>query len=148
MERRLASRPQRVLLVDDSADLRALWKLWLMFWGFGVEEARNGAEAVEKARTHLPDLVLMDLAMPVLDGRAAMQLLASDPGTAHVPVLGMSAQVVINDGPATDGFRLKPRGARSAPRLDSDGLAPPVRWHGRFMKEMTVMAISVCQTRN
>lgn len=72
MERRLASRPQRVLLVDDSADLRALWKLWLMFWGFGVEEARNGAEAVEKARTHLPDLVLMDLAMPVLDGRAAI----------------------------------------------------------------------------
>lgn len=108
MERRLASRPQRVLLVDDSANLRHLWKLWLTFWGFAVDEARNGAEAVDKARTHLPDLILMDLVMPVLDGRAAMQLLASDPATAHVPVLGMSAQVAVYDGPETDGFLPKP----------------------------------------
>jgi CheY-like chemotaxis protein len=108
MERRTARRPQRVLLVDDSADLRALWKLWLTFWGFAVEEARNGAEAVEKVRTYPPDLVLMDLAMPVLDGRTAMQVLASDPATAHVPVLGMSAQIPIYDRPEMDGFLPKP----------------------------------------
>jgi two-component system cell cycle response regulator DivK len=92
MERRSAFRPQRVLVVDDTADLRELWKHWLTSWGFAVEEARNGAEAVQKARSCPPDLILMDLAMPVLDGREAMELLASDPATARVPVLAMSAQ--------------------------------------------------------
>jgi CheY-like chemotaxis protein len=52
--------------------------------------------------------VLMDLAMPVLDGRTAMQVLASDPATAHVPVLGMSAQIPIYDRPEMDGFLPKP----------------------------------------
>jgi hypothetical protein len=86
MDRRQVSRPQRVLLVDDLADLREMWRLWLTCWGFAVEEARNGAEAVEKARARPPDLILMDLALPVLDGRAALQLLASDPVTAPIPV--------------------------------------------------------------
>ena len=92
MERRAAFRPQRVLIVDDTADLREVWKLWLTNWGFAVEEARNGAEAVQKARTRPPDLILMDLAMPVLDGREAMRLLAEDRATAHVPVLAMTAE--------------------------------------------------------
>ena len=91
MERRTAFRPQRVLIVDDTAEQRELWKLWLTDWGFAVEEARDGAEAVEKARIRPPDLILMDLAMPVLDGSAAMQLLASNRATAHVPVLAMTA---------------------------------------------------------
>jgi CheY-like chemotaxis protein len=92
MERRSAFRPQRVLIVDDTADLREVWRLWLTGWGFAVEEARNGAEAVQKARTRPPDLILMDLAMPVLDGREAIRLLASDRATAHVPVLAMTAE--------------------------------------------------------
>ena len=92
MERRRAFRPQRVLLVDDSRDIRELWRAWLMSWGFAVEEAQNGAEAVKKAHSHPPDLILLDLAMPVLDGRETMRLLATDPTTARVPVLAMSAQ--------------------------------------------------------
>jgi CheY-like chemotaxis protein len=110
MERRRVARPQRVLLVDDSAELRELWRLWLTCWGFAVEEARNGAEAVEKARARPPDLILMDLAMPVLDGRAAMQLLASDPATARIPVLAMSAQTTAlpEEGAGTDAFLPKP----------------------------------------
>ena len=54
--------------------------------GFLVEEARHAAEAVEKARIRLPDLIVMDLAVPVLRGRQAMHLLASDPATAAVPI--------------------------------------------------------------
>ena len=50
MERQSAFRPQRVLVVDDTADLRELWKIWLTGWGFAVDEARDGAEAVRKAR--------------------------------------------------------------------------------------------------
>jgi CheY-like chemotaxis protein len=110
MERRSAFRPQRVLVVDDMDDLRRLWKLWLTGWGFAVEEARNGAEAVEKARTRPPDLILMDLGMPVLDGREAMRLLASDRATAMVPILAMSAQAsaVASEIPAADTFLPKP----------------------------------------
>ena len=110
MDRRVAARPQRVLLVDDSADLREVWKLWLTSWGFAVEEAPNGADAVERARTRPPDLILLDLEMPVLDGQAARQLLAADPATARVPVLALSAQTMAtsDDGPGTHSFLPKP----------------------------------------
>jgi CheY-like chemotaxis protein len=91
-DRRRQPRPQRVLIVDDSEDIREMWRLWLTYWGFTVEEAGNGAEAVEKVRTHPPDLVLMDLWMPVLDGLRATELLKADEVTAEVPVLALSAQ--------------------------------------------------------
>ena len=92
MERRRRTRPQQVLVVDDSADIRELWRMWLNFWGFAVQEARNGEEAVQKARLSPPDLVLMDLWMPVLDGVEAMKQLKDDARTAHVPVVALSAQ--------------------------------------------------------
>jgi CheY-like chemotaxis protein len=93
MERRQMARPQRVLLVDDSADIREMWRMWLTFWGFNVEEAANGAEAVDKARQRRPDLILMDLWMPVLDGLQATRQIKADPRTAQVPILAVSAQV-------------------------------------------------------
>ncbi len=108
MERRSAFRPQRVLIVDDTDDLRRQWKLWLTGWGFAVEEARNGAEAVAKARSRPPDLILMDLAMPVLDGREAMRLLASDRATADVPVLAMTATGDLTDADERQRFTSKP----------------------------------------
>ena len=92
MERRHGTRPQQVLVVADSADIRELWRLWLNFWGFAVQEAQNGAEAVKKARLNPPDLVLMDLWMPVLDGLEATKQLKDDARTAHVPVVALSAQ--------------------------------------------------------
>jgi Response regulator containing CheY-like receiver, AAA-type ATPase, and DNA-binding domains len=92
MERRVRARPQRVLIVDDAAEIRELWRLWLTFWGFAVQEAQNGAEAVRMALANPPDLVLMDLWMPVLDGLEAMKQLKDDARTAHVPVVALSAQ--------------------------------------------------------
>ena len=92
MERRQRTRPQRVLVVDDNADIRELWRMWLDFWGFDVQEARDGAEAVHKALMDPPDLVLMDLWMPVLDGVEATRQLKEDARTAHVPVVALSAQ--------------------------------------------------------
>ena len=90
-ERRLLPRPQRVLVVDDDADMRHLWELWLTFWSFTVEEATNGLEAVSKAAAFHPHLVLMDIWMPQLDGLAATQRLKADPRTRHIPVLALSA---------------------------------------------------------
>ena len=86
--------------MDDVAEIRELWRLWLTFWGFSVQEARNGAEAVEKAVASPPDLVLMDLWMPVLDGLQAMKQLRGDARTAHVPVVALSAQGVIPNAEA------------------------------------------------
>jgi CheY-like chemotaxis protein len=80
-----------VLVVDDDADIRHLWELWLTFWGFSVEEAANGAEALACAAAHRPDLVLMDIWMPVLDGVSATRTLKTDPHTRDVPVLALSA---------------------------------------------------------
>ena len=98
MDRRTGARPQRVLVVDDSADIRELWRLWLTFWGFSVEEARNGYDAVQKATEVQPDLILMDLWMPVVDGIEATRQLRADSRTSHVPVLALSAQTHAPDG--------------------------------------------------
>ena len=92
MERRRGPRPQRVLLVDDSHEIREMWRRWLTSWNFTVDEAADGAEAVAKAQQHRPDLVLMDLWMPVMDGLQATRELKADPETAGVPVVAMSSQ--------------------------------------------------------
>jgi CheY-like chemotaxis protein len=91
MERRRLPRPQPVLIVDDSPDMREMWRLWLTIWGFHVEEAQNGAEAVQKAKACAPYVVLMDLWMPVLDGLRATRLLKDDAATADVSVVALSA---------------------------------------------------------
>ena len=91
-DRRRLPRPQRVLLVDDSDDIRELWRLWLTYWNFSVEEAADGQEAVRKALHTTPDLILMDLWMPVVDGVEALKRLKKDPRTADVPVVVLSAQ--------------------------------------------------------
>ena len=90
-DRRVLPRPQRVLVVDDSLDVRELWTMWLQFWGFAVEQAGNGLEAIRKARTFQPQLVLMDLWMPVVDGLKAIETMKADPHMKDVPVLALSA---------------------------------------------------------
>jgi CheY-like chemotaxis protein len=92
MERRHTPQPQRILIADDSADMREMWRLWLSCWEFTVEEAANGAEAVQGARSNPPDLVLMDLWMPVVEGLQATRELKNDPLTASAPILALSAQ--------------------------------------------------------
>jgi CheY-like chemotaxis protein len=82
---------KRVLIVDDSHDIREVWHDWLTIWGFDVDEAANGQEAIEKALANCPDLVLMDWTMPVLDGLHATERLKAAPATAAVPVLALSA---------------------------------------------------------
>ena len=91
MERRHTLRPQRILIADDSDDIRLMWTAWLTFWGFTVDAAENGAQAVRMAQAHRPDLVLMDLWMPVLDGLNATRQIRSDPAMADVPILALSA---------------------------------------------------------
>jgi CheY-like chemotaxis protein len=90
-ERRVLPRPLRVLVVDDSRDIRELWRDWLHYWGFLVDEAQDGRTAVQRATAARPDLVLMDLWMPILDGFAATEQLKANPSTSAVPILALSA---------------------------------------------------------
>lgn len=82
--------PTRILIVDDSAELRELWLRLLRRTGFDVIQAADGLQALRATRERGPDLILMDIAMPALDGLAATRLIKADPTTAHIPVVILS----------------------------------------------------------
>jgi two-component system cell cycle response regulator DivK len=96
-ERRTQVRPQKVLVVDDNPGLRQLWSVWLSLWNFRVVEATDGCEAVETAVREQPALVLMDLAMPHLDGFAATRQLKQHAATATIPVVALTAHTSSED---------------------------------------------------
>jgi CheY-like chemotaxis protein len=80
-----------VLLVEDQADLRRLYAQQLIMSGFDVIEAENGADAIDRTSVHAPDVVLMDLSLPVIDGWEATRQLKNDTRTAHIPVVALTA---------------------------------------------------------
>lgn len=81
-----------VLIVVDSHDARALYGEYLEFCGFRVITAADGEQAVMLARTVQPDVVLMDLALPRIDGCEAIRQLRADPITADTPVVALIGQ--------------------------------------------------------
>jgi len=80
-----------VVLVEDQDELRRLYTEHLMMSGFDVIEATNGAEAIAHTSSHAPDVVLMDLSLPVMDGWEATRRLKGDLQTAHIPVVALTA---------------------------------------------------------
>ena len=95
---------QLVLVVEDYQDAREMYSAYLQFSGYRVEEATNGLEAIEKAIELTPDIILMDLALPKVDGWEATKRLKSDPRTRHIPIVALT-------GHALAGFA---EGAREA----------------------------------
>lgn len=86
------AREALVLVVDDYQDCREMYAAYLALAGFRVLKAGNGAEAVDIARRAVPDVVLMDLSLPGMDGCEATRQLKSDPRTRDVPVIALTAQ--------------------------------------------------------
>lgn len=86
----LRARPL-VLLVEDQSDLRQLYAEQLAQSGFDVIEAANGAEAIAHTSAHRPDVVLMDLSLPILDGWEATRQLKANTATAGIPVVALTA---------------------------------------------------------
>ena len=86
-----------VLVVDDDEDLRLLCRLHLEKGGVAVMQASNGLEAVERARTERPDLILLDLMMPVMDGWECLAVLKSDPDLRDIPVFVITGKTQRTD---------------------------------------------------
>jgi len=80
-----------VLIAEDYPELRHLYAEQLTMSGFEVIEAVNGAEAIDRTSSRLPDVVLMDLSLPVVDGWEATKRLKEDARTAHIPVLALTS---------------------------------------------------------
>lgn len=80
-----------ILVVDDHEDNRELLKAFLSGLGYDVVEACNGLEAVKVATRISPDLIIMDLSMPVMDGFNAVRILREIPETSAVPVVACTA---------------------------------------------------------
>ena len=80
---------RRILLVDDEPDLRDAVRVYLEMHGYSVLQAADGQEAVEKVRTTLPDLVVLDVMMPVMDGIATLQQLRT---LSAVPVIMLTVK--------------------------------------------------------
>lgn len=89
----VAFAPARILVADDNATNRRLLVEYLSPHGFEVIEAGNGVQALARVREHRPALVLMDIAMPVLDGLEATRPLKADAATANIPVIAVTASV-------------------------------------------------------
>jgi CheY-like chemotaxis protein len=91
-----------ILVVDDYQDAREMYAEYLQFSGFRVAEAKNGNEAVEQAFALKPDLILMDLSLPGMDGWEATRRLKADATTSHIPIVALTGHALAG---ASEGAR-------------------------------------------
>ncbi len=93
--RPVSARP-RALVIDDSDDTREVYAVVLQLEGFTVEGANDGQEGFQKAVELLPDIIITDLSMPVMDGWETIRRLRADDRTRHIPIIACSG----NDAPS------------------------------------------------
>jgi CheY-like chemotaxis protein len=91
-----------ILVVDDYQDAREMYSEYLQYSGFRVAEARNGNEALQQAFALTPDLILMDLSLPGMDGWEATRRLKADPSTRHIPIVALTGHALAG---ASEGAR-------------------------------------------
>ena len=111
----VAETPRRplVLVVDDFADNREMYSEYLTFSGYEVIEAKNGIEAVEAAHERLPDIIIMDLSLPVMDGWEATRQLKADERTRRIPIVALTGHALAGHSKGAkeagcDSFLAKP----------------------------------------
>ena len=82
---------KKLLLADDEEDIKTVLKMYLESKGYEVCTAYDGLDALEQAKSEKPDVVLLDVMMPVVDGFEVCEKLKADPATANIPVIMLSA---------------------------------------------------------
>ncbi len=88
---------KRILVVEDQEDLRGILRDLLTGSGYEVAEAADGRDGVAKAKSVRPDLILMDIQLPVIDGYEATRLIKADPNLAATPVIAVSSFAMKGD---------------------------------------------------
>ncbi|MEK7880871.1 MAG: response regulator [Deltaproteobacteria bacterium] len=126
----------RVLVVEDNAMNKVLVKEILIMHGYAVIEASTGREAVETALREKPDIVLMDINLPEMDGVAATKLIKGSEALKHMPVVALTASAMQGDrerimAEGFDGYVPKPIEFKVLLRTLADGLLV----HGKGKKE-------------
>jgi CheY-like chemotaxis protein len=92
-----------IVVADDDPDILSIVAMSLETQGYDVFKAANGREAVDLARDHHPDLIILDMMMPVMSGYDVVAVLKANPVTAAIPVVGISAKAAVEDiGLASD----------------------------------------------
>jgi len=102
-----------ILVADDDPDILSIVSMSLETQGYAVYKATNGREAVDLAKQHHPDLILMDMMMPVVSGYEAVEELKDDAGTRDIVIVGLSAKAMATDmeratDVGIDGYITKP----------------------------------------
>lgn len=108
-------RAATILVVEDNEDNRVIYGTMLRAHGFVVHEATGAEVALTVIRQSRPDLVLMDIGLPTMDGVEATRLLKTDPSTASIPVLALTAHALLSErqralDAGVDGYLVKPIG--------------------------------------
>jgi CheY-like chemotaxis protein len=102
-----------ILLIEDHEDNRNIYRTILEHFGFRVLLASDGREGVSLAREGQPDLILMDISIPHIDGWEATKILKADPATSDVPIIALTAHALATDRAKAeevgcDGYLAKP----------------------------------------
>ena len=113
---------KKILVVEDNTKNRVLIRDLLAYHGYEVFEAVNGLEAVKQAKECLPDLILLDIQMPVMDGFHALAVLRSMPETRHIKVLALTSFAMVGDrerilNAGFDDYISKPVDTRALPEI-------------------------------
>jgi two-component system alkaline phosphatase synthesis response regulator PhoP len=88
---------KKILVVDDEPDVASLLTLMLKSQGYDVIVARDGQEALEKARSQNPDLILLDVMLPKMDGYKVARMLKFDENFSHIPIILLTAKIQEKD---------------------------------------------------
>jgi two-component system cell cycle response regulator DivK len=121
---------QKILIVEDNDRNRELVKDILTLRGYEVLEAKDGVEGVAMAGKHRPDLIIMDIQMPVMDGITAAKILKSDPATAAITMIALTSFAMKGDKErfmeaGFDDYIAKPIDTRALPQLVKKYLMKP-----------------------
>jgi len=103
----------RILLVEDNPENRDMLSRRLIRRGYQLSFAADGVEAIQQVEAELPDLILMDLSLPIMDGWEATRQIKAKSETRHIPIIALTAHAMVGDreqalGAGADDYDTKP----------------------------------------